>query len=409
MANRESRPKPALNTLPPEILVQIVKHIETARALSQLSLTCKRLHTLIENDGFHIFAQTRYSYVEFPAVYGRSFWRDATHGVTTLSRNWDRKAFIARRINPGHDANEDGRRQRGRIQNSRQVQTMGFVPNIDSYEAWYADSWTSRKEVVGWAAGADLIVRVKTMGSKAKDDWEASEDSNTSKFDVHHHEYQWMKYHSKGVLEGRDDVTSVNLLPQQGLDDPELVIVGRASGVLACVSLSKESSQGQVKSTYATKGRPVRSATTSVDKKTLLAACLSDSAVVLYRLSPQVSDNSPVAEISAPSGRTWSSRFLSNDRLAVGYGAAKEPVIVYNIGRGELTRENMLTMGFDDPGAHARLDTNVANDCSATSAYSLAPIPTAALAGGAEGNVFLSGAYDGSVRYVSTTIFCLQR
>jgi len=276
---------------------------------------------------------------------------------------------------------------------------MGFVPVIDSYEAWYGDTWTSRKEVVGWAAGADLTVRVKTMGSKSKDVWDTTKGRNANKFDVHQHEYQWHHFQDTRALAGRDDITSVNLLPQQGLDDPEKVIIGRASGGLACVSLSKITSQGHVKSSYATNGRPVRSATTSVDAQTLLAACLSDAVVALYRLPSESSEVPSIAETSLTStGRTWSSRFLSNDRLAVGYGAAKEPVIVYNVGCGELTSENMLTMGFNDASAYARLDTKSAKDPSTTSVYSIAPISTSALAGGAEGNVFLSGAYDGLVR-----------
>lgn len=391
-----------LHELPPEILAQIVSHIETARALSQLSLTCKRIHAFIEIDGFRIFSQARFPYADFPAAHGLLFWRDAAHGLTTLARNWERKAFIARDTNPRNNSTDGERRQRGRRNYVRHSQTMGFVPILDSYETWYGDKWTSRKEVVSWAEGANLTVRVKKIGNAAYDHSGATNNRNAINLDVHHHEYQWMNYHAPGALEGRDDITSVSLLPQEGFDGPEVVIVGRASGGLACINLSQGLPGGQIECTYVTQGRPIRSATTN--GQSLLEACLSDSAVALYSLSSGESEVTPITETSTtPSGygRTWSSKFLSHDRLAVGCGAVKQPLMVYNLGRGELTSENMITMGFQDPDANARLDTKDASDCSATSVYSIAPIPTSALAGTADGKVFLSGAYDGSIRYVS--------
>jgi len=122
MANRMRKVSATLDLLPPEIVAQIVAHIETARALSHFSLTCKRIYALIENDGFRIFTQSRFPYAESPTTHGLSFWRNAAQGLTTLSRNWERKAFIVRRINPSRDANEDGRRQSRRTQNARNGQ-----------------------------------------------------------------------------------------------------------------------------------------------------------------------------------------------------------------------------------------------------------------------------------------------
>lgn len=398
MTNSKNSFQVTLATLPPEVLAQIVTHIETARALSRLSRTCRRIHDFIEYDGFRVFAQTRFPSAKFPAAHARSFWRDATHGLTTLSRNWERKAFITRKINPVHVANDDGRRHRDRAHNVRRGQTMGFVPIIDSYESWYGDRWTSRKEVVGWGQGADIVVRLKTMGDR-DDDWATTQGETPNGRDMHRIENQWFKYHEPGALEGRDDISSLYLLPRQGLDGSEDLIVGRASGGLSCISLSKRDPQGRVNCSYATKGRPVRSATISDDKQTLLAACLSDSTVALYRLCYDTPEEQPIAEISPISAaRTWSSRFLNNDRLAIGRGAGKEQIVVYNVGRGELTSENMLTMGFDDTGADSRLDNKSTDNSSTTSIYSMAPIPKSALAGGMEGNLFLSGAYDGLVR-----------
>jgi hypothetical protein len=49
---------------------------------------------------------------------------------------------------------------------------MGFQPVIDSYEDWTADKWSSRKEVLALGAGAELVVRLKTMGDRAEQMWQ---------------------------------------------------------------------------------------------------------------------------------------------------------------------------------------------------------------------------------------------
>lgn len=129
--------------VPPELLVQIVSHCETATTLLSLSLTCKRIHDFIEKDGFRVFAQSR-----FPSFKTPPYWKDAAHGLTTLSRNWDRKAFLARRIEPYNEPHLTRKPIRG-MPPSRN-QTMGYQPIIDSHEEWIGGDWSSRKETVVW-------------------------------------------------------------------------------------------------------------------------------------------------------------------------------------------------------------------------------------------------------------------
>ena len=384
---------PTLATLPPEILVQIVTHITTARELCQLSLVCKRLHTFIENDGFRVLSQTLFPYVQFPSTHAALFWRDALHGLITQARNWDRKAFTAWVISPATDARYG--KNRRRTPNAPREQTMGYIPVIDSYEAWYGGDWSARKEIVAWGAGADLIVRSRTMGSKAQDVWNAAVNRSAKNFNAHHHTYKWAKYHEPGVNEGLDDITFVKLLQQVSTDDLEQLIIGRVSGALDLVSLNENTSQSEVRCSFTTEGRPVRSATTN-GLQTWLAACLSDSIVSLYSICSSTSHTAreiaPVAQTSAsPSGqvgRTWTSRFLSNDRLAVGCGPTQQPIRIYKVGRGELASESPGLFN-PDTGRHAEESTSV---------YSLSPIPTSSSAGGEGGDIFLSGAYDGLVR-----------
>ena len=384
-----------LTTLPPEILVQIVTHIATAKELCCLSLVCRRLHTFIEVDGFRVLCQTLFPYVQFPSTHTDSFWRDALHGLITQARNWDRKAFIAWVINPETDTNQNAGRNKRHTRNARHGQTMGFVPVIDSYEARYGGDWSSRKEIVAWGAGADLVVRTRMMGRKAQDTWNAAMNRSPKDFNAHGHAYKWAHYHEPGVNEGLDDITFINLLQQASIDDLEQLIIGRVSGALQLVSLDMNTSRSQVRCSFATEGHPVRSATTN-DGQTLLAACLSDSNVSLFSISSSSSnvarECAPVAKTPAYSsgqvGRTWTSRFLNNTRLAVGYGGTQQTIRIYDVGRGELTSE---ATGLFNPeaGRHA---------VGSTAVYSLSPIVTSSSAGGTGGDIFLSGAYDGLVR-----------
>lgn len=398
MALEACNAKSTLAALPPELLSHIVVHIDTARAISHLALTCRKAHTFVENDGFRIFVQTRFPYIKPPSKPSLSFWKEAALGITSFAKNWDSRAFIAWSINP-QEVSQELRSQRSRGRPPQAVQTMGFTPVIDSYDAWYGGDWASRKEVVAWGAGAALCMRGKVMGKNKKHEWQTSENRHLKGLNAHGQRYAYGIYNEKGAFEGLDDITSVNLLPQQSLNDPEQVIVGRASGGLSLISLSTETSQSYVVSSYETQGRPVRSAATKLGSSPLLAACLSDSSVALYPIDPTSSQVHPISQVSATpfsQSRTWSSRFLGHDRLLVGLGPSQEPLQVYNIGQGDVLQESVRMLELSDFSAHARLDLR--GDIgvrSATSVYSLAPIDTSSSVGRAEGDVFLSGAYDG--------------
>ena len=399
MALEGCEAKATLPMLPPELLAQIVAHLDTVRAIYYLALTCRKAYAFVENDGFRVFVQTRFPYIK-PAIRpSHLFWKEAALGLTSLAKNWDRKAFIAWSINPQKDVSRDLRSQRSRGRSVQSGQTMGFTPVIDSYDAWCGGDWTSRKEVVTWGAGAALCMRSKIMGKNEGHEWQSLENGSFKGMNTHKQRYSYATYSEKGAKEGLDDITSVNLLPQQRIDNPEQVIVGRASGGLALISLSTGTSQSKVLSSYDTLGRPVRSAATNLESNALLAACLSDSTIALYPIDPISSQVQPISQVSAnPSNqsRTWSSRFLGHDRLIVGLGPSQEPLQVYNIGRGDMSQENVRMLELNDFNANARMDLPGDNAArSATSVYSLAPINASSSAGRAEEDVFLSGAYDG--------------
>ena len=405
MASKEQMQN--LAALPLELLVHIVAHIETASVLSNLSQTCKRVHDFIEHHGFRVFVQTRLSFFQPPANHLPSFWRDAAHGLTTMNRNWERKALIAWDINPRAEEHHNRRRQR---QYFRTGQTMGFVPVIDSYEFWCDGDWSSREEVVAWGAGAELVARFKSMENEVKDVREATSSENPDEFTLNHPRIRWINYNENGTMEGRDDITSINLLPQHHSKKSAHVVIGRASGRLSLINLSadRHHDHAKVLATYETAGRAVRSATTNSSSEQLLAACLSDSAVSLHPLNTARGQVAPLGEVPVltpkDSGRTWSCRFLSNNRLAVGLGPSVEPIRVYDIGYDDFKHDSARSLAVIDEDADTRLDTldrNYSRAASnATSVYSLAPLFAPSGAEGLDGNVFLSGAYDGLTRWV---------
>ena len=393
-----------LAQLPPEILTQIVSYFENAKTLSNLSRTCKRLHEYTEKDGFRVFVQNR-----FPSIQTPPLWRDATQSMTTLTRAWDRKAFIARSIEPDQTVIHlpKGRQMFDRRRREK-AQTMGYQPVIDSYNDQYANSWTSRKEVLVWAAGAELVLRVKTMGDQMEEEWRSSGHGEkvSGRFDQHRHRSQWAVYKEAAYKEGRDDITSVQLLRpnQRPPNGAEHIIVGRASGGLEYVQYFKNKVETTAR--YGTNGRPIRSATCSSTKEPLLAACLGDSTLAIYPVNSSEVEIPPSTEVCVipeeQSGRTWTTRFLRHDRLAVGLGSCAVPLQVYNIDQGGISKSPVRT--FDakimDLPSDARIDIAGSISSNTSSVYSLSPLSPSSQAGGAEGDLFLSGWFSGSVRYV---------
>ena len=243
--------------------------------------------------------------------------------------------------------------------------------------------------------------------AESQDPWPGFTADSSLYVDQHGHRTQW-KLNRSQYKDGIDDITAVNILrpSQRPADDSENLIVGRASGILENISVSR--SNFHVTCHFETHGRGVRAATVSLVPEPLLAACLADNAVALYPIQPISTEKHsnkqvPLGDIKPSqnkSVRTWSTSFLRSDRLAVGLGQTPEPIVIYNI-RPE---------GFDpSPLIRLRLETAYAENSQPTSAlnedsrntspiYPIVPLPHSSGAGGVQGDLFLSGGYDGSVR-----------
>ena len=138
-------------------------HFKIFKTLSSLSLACKRLHDFVEAEGFAVY--------NFPSIQTPSYWRDAADALTTLLRAWKGKAFGARPIHLEKDVIRIPQRRARPSQGRRlREQTTDYRPVIDCYEET-GKSWISKKEVLAWGAGAELSMRVMSMGEDVEEEW----------------------------------------------------------------------------------------------------------------------------------------------------------------------------------------------------------------------------------------------
>lgn len=146
-----------LEDLPVEVLQQIIGHLPTVSAITSLSLTSRKLHSIVDKDesaSYRPFIQK-----VFPSIRTPPDWRQVASTLTSRARAWDRRAFLARECCPpeSHSINrETGPRQRS---------VFGFAPTIDSYEDFSQGSIRGRQEVVAWGAAGKINIRTSDASS----------------------------------------------------------------------------------------------------------------------------------------------------------------------------------------------------------------------------------------------------
>ncbi|KAF1911350.1 hypothetical protein BDU57DRAFT_543241 [Ampelomyces quisqualis] len=391
-----------LNTLPNEILSLITNHFEHPRDVLHLSLSNRRLSEFTRLDGWKAFLKGRF------ALRGLDLdARNSVHGLTTLYRNWHRKGFVAKYLEPSVTTKSINTWQNIKWRGPR-GQTMGYQPSIDSYEETFG-GWAERREVLTWSAGTQIIIRVKETGKSARQMWQdelecgRSADS-TCTFDAFRHRSSWFTYKIPDSFEGRDDITSLKLLrPHQRNGTEESIVYGTASGRLSSLSWDDQSEETR-EQCYGTQGRAVGSISISPSDQTMLAATLGDTALALYYLNHDATSQDPpepLAQITPicteiRNRRIWSCSFLSHDRVAVGLGPSNEPIQAYAVTPDGLSSQPLRTFNLESKSwKGTRSDHDVQHS---TSIYPLLPVPGTARGGSDAGNVFLSGGYDGIIR-----------
>lgn len=389
-----------LADLPAELLNQIVTHCPT-RSVGRLSQTSRALHGFVEKEGWRTFTQSHFASLDPP-----SNRRDAARSLTTLSRNWDRRAFLATYMEPVGDATALPDGQPIKKWKRPGGQTMGFQPAIDSYEHFFGSRWTDRRQVVAWSAGAELVVRVKVRDEASEDAFRnASPQDKKDKFQSDGTRVSWWTYKPLSSVQGRDDITSVKIIRsdrsenQSSIDHSEHIVVGTANGDLQLIEIPPIN-EGCIKTYFVTNGVPVRSTSLSPtnegtrDQPQQIAVNLSDSRIALYPIDSAQSKIAPISEINAtPQGRKgcriWSTNFLDSKRLAIGLGPSVEPINIFEIRPEGIVEEPIRRIGLS--GSVHALEPGKAS--------SIYPIETILDGnGGRDSNHFLSGGYDGIVR-----------
>ncbi|KAI9652717.1 MAG: hypothetical protein M1831_006610 [Alyxoria varia] len=374
------------------ILSNIAHHLPAAKCIRNLSLTSRTLYAFVKHDGWRVFDLSRFPSIPIPKM-----WEDGAHALTTLSRNLDRRAFIATELRPERPIHC---LPTGEIRDSiskPQGQSMGYQAKVDSFEEWTGNDWASRREVVAWGAGADVVLK-KTMRRSTpplENKSVAREDKDGTRLQHDRSFFKWLVYHEPSSQEGRDDVTALKLVQPSKPQDSERImeeaVIGRANGKLELLQLASGTSQCVAKS-YITGDSPVRSAGVSKHSTPLLAAGFRNGQVKVYRVHGEGALVDPVSQIdcnmnSIDGSFPWSAPtdFLGSNLLGVGLGVPDTPVAVYDVGNQGISERPLRTFSFPK------------------SRYSHGQCITTALAQFPEGDgssskAFLSGGYDGVIR-----------
>ncbi|OAG12298.1 uncharacterized protein CC84DRAFT_1066602, partial [Paraphaeosphaeria sporulosa] len=386
-----------LDKLPVELLEMVTNNLGRPKDIVNLALTCGRLRQFVQLYGWEAFLKGR-----FGLLRPSGDAKHTVHGLTTLYRNWDRKAFTARFLEPGAKVTSLNSREKTRWRGP-QGQTMGYQPSVDSYEEM-GSAWVDRKEVLAWSAGANIVIRVKETGHKGA---RVCQEMGINADDPHEpgmfgHPNAWYTYKIPESFEGRDDITALKLLrPHQKSGDSEYAVFGSASGRLSLLSADLEGGRA-TEQLYDTGRRTVGSISISAASETLIAATLGDTSIALYPAHYDQPSQDPIEALSEVRlieqgmrvGRLWSTNFISESNVAIGLGPTLEPIQIYAITSSGLTAEPIRKINLNS--SHSMESGHSARPYN-TSVYPIIPIPTESQGGSTEG-VFLSGGYDGLVR-----------
>ena len=143
-----------LDDLPVEVIQHIVSQLPTASSIINLSLTSRKLHKVISRDNYICFRG--FVKKSFPSIETPPLWREAARVLTSRSRAWDRRAFVARECCPPVDPEDMGE--------ARSWTPASYQPVIDCYETWNGSTWSERKEVLAWGAAGRLRMRITENG-----------------------------------------------------------------------------------------------------------------------------------------------------------------------------------------------------------------------------------------------------
>lgn len=372
-----------LQEIPAEIILQIVESLPSAKSVSSLARVSHHFHAIVQQRGWQVFVRSRFP-SRCPAA--SPSWAETARSLTSTSRCWDRQTFLARVTKPGRSCKQFPIRK-GRLDvatRQRGTQTMGYQPIIDSHHDSNLGYAAAAQEVVAWGAGRALVVRA----------------GNSHPLDEGNRK-TWLRYAEDHHVEGRDDITSVNLLrPNQRHDTFNAsvieVVVGRRNGELSLLRLTPDDNQPPgvtVHRSFDTGNERVGHASVSPSPRPLLAACLSDKNLAVYPVYSSSPSVRPLIHTSQTAfetdGQTWATEFLSSERLAIAAGPSTLPLQVFHV---DPAGSNLRPIRSYPSNSFLPFSLHKAT------AKSIAPIRSEFQDSEDPGDIFLSGWSDGICR-----------
>lgn len=214
-----------LESLPADILLIILSHLDTAQSIARLGSTCRVLHNVIVTVGWRTFARSCFPTLDLPEVDSDDGWKGLARTLTSQSRDWDRRAFVFDnfvRTIPQQQNRRGGRR--GGARGGTPLVASQTIPCHLVVAAHETRSGSRNVETVIWGAGEDLVARMRSRcgGKEPEEAWHLSEG---------------VRY---GHTAGKDDITSLSLVEdasQRWDEKGAAAVAGRASGELSLLSL----------------------------------------------------------------------------------------------------------------------------------------------------------------------------
>lgn len=287
---------------------------------------------------------------------------------------------------------------------------MGYQPSIDSYEEWTGGDWSSRKQILAWSAGTEIIMRIKNTGPEVAKLWDAANiEDRDFYFDEYKHLASWFTWKIPESVEGRDDIVSLNIIrPYQkktAHQDAESIAMGTASGELILLTVGMSAEKSLTTQKYETNGLGVRSTDISPSHSPLLAACISGSVLALYPVYSNASTEAikPLSKVTAIAEdkqecTVRSTHFLCENRLAVGLGRSTEPIHVYEVNPSGLSKHPLRKFGLNARNWAPNDRAEGSKRQKISSIYPICPLPPDSQSCHAPGQTFLSGCFDGIIR-----------
>ncbi|KAL8371089.1 hypothetical protein RB595_001104 [Gaeumannomyces hyphopodioides] len=245
-----------LAEVPEDVLFSILAHLETARDVASLAGTCTRLARLVRDNGWRIFARTRFPSLAVPQERvlrnPELTWAMVSESLTWQSRCWDRRSLTL-------TATTQRRHARGHQYHCPSVVDAHF--DLDT-----------RSELLVWSEGESFCARRREI---VDDGW--SETHHFSRF----------AGSMRGFVPGKDDVMQLSVVANlQGAAGRQGVLSLRASGRLDLLAAGHDGF-GTLLASFD------QSSLVSMDvsHKGSIAACNKDS-LFLYQL-PQDRDQPP--------------------------------------------------------------------------------------------------------------------